>query len=63
MKIKPLLFLFALGLGSATAFAGTPQCYDICYSVYARCTGPVYDAPDPACVEQLTNCVDACDAS
>ncbi|WGG50120.1 hypothetical protein [Rugamonas sp. DEMB1] len=64
MKIKPLLFMFALGLGSATVYADTPreQCLADCNRSYERCNGPVSDAPDPWCIEQLTYCQDACDA-
>ncbi|MBJ7310211.1 hypothetical protein ACFOLJ_07460 [Rugamonas sp. CCM 8940] len=63
MKIKPLLFMFALGLGSATVYAETPrdQCNTNCYKTYDRCNGPNSDGPDPLCIEQLTYCLDACD--
>ncbi|MDD5442621.1 MAG: hypothetical protein PHH99_04245 [Pseudomonas fluorescens] len=63
MKIKPLLFMFALGLGSATVYADTPreQCLANCEKIYERCNGAVWDAPDPWCIEQRTYCQDPCD--
>jgi hypothetical protein len=63
MKIKSLLFLFAVGLGSATVYAETPrdQCFINCAKAFDRCNGPNSDGPDPLCIEYRTYCEDACD--
>ncbi|PHV06537.1 hypothetical protein CSQ96_14305 [Janthinobacterium sp. BJB412] len=64
MKAKLTLFMFALGLGSASVYAETPQhqCQTQCQKAYKRCTGGILTPePNEACLQQLSDCLDTCE--
>ncbi|MBJ7310218.1 hypothetical protein ACFOLJ_07425 [Rugamonas sp. CCM 8940] len=64
LKIKAALFMFALGLGSASVYAETPQhqCQTQCYKSYKLCNGGLVGEINEYCQEQLISCLDYCDS-
>ena len=58
MNKKLKLFLFAIGIGAASAPA-IASCYHYCVVEYNACIKSGVDAP--ACEEERTACENACD--
>ncbi|MBJ7310212.1 hypothetical protein ACFOLJ_07455 [Rugamonas sp. CCM 8940] len=64
MTLKLALFVFALGLGGASAYAASPlnECYWNCNEAYRACVGKL-ETPEPneRCEELRWNCYGGCE--
>jgi hypothetical protein len=56
---KLSFFLFALGMGISSAFAGTEECYQVCYAQYDDCMTRTY-LPYGYCNLRSAMCMSDC---